>query len=157
MFFLLRIRFEVRENAESWRSSSSISTSSKRSTGSEELSKSSGARSKFDEKYFEVDHPFIFFLWDYIASTIIVMGRVADPRIMQSTGEWKLWKFFRETFWVRIIYNEQNFIFVFFFSKKVIKFELFRIISLLWDKIFSSFCFYWATTLWPPIMVLLLI
>ncbi|RXG59246.1 Leukocyte elastase inhibitor C [Armadillidium vulgare] len=39
---------------------------------------------KLGEKYFEVDHSFIFFIWDYIASTIICMGpsgRSSNPSI----------------------------------------------------------------------------
>ncbi|XP_071540539.1 leukocyte elastase inhibitor-like [Panulirus ornatus] len=33
----------------------------------------------FGDKYFEVDHPFIFFVWDYIASSVLFMGRVVTP------------------------------------------------------------------------------
>ncbi|XP_042220915.1 leukocyte elastase inhibitor-like [Homarus americanus] len=33
----------------------------------------------FGDKYFEVDHPFIFFLWDYIGSSVLFMGRVVTP------------------------------------------------------------------------------
>lgn len=33
----------------------------------------------FGDKYFEVDHPFVFFLWDYLASSVVLMGRVVTP------------------------------------------------------------------------------
>lgn len=33
----------------------------------------------FGDKYFEVDHPFVFFVWDYRASSVLVMGRVVSP------------------------------------------------------------------------------
>ncbi|XP_069180562.1 leukocyte elastase inhibitor [Procambarus clarkii] len=33
----------------------------------------------FGDKYFEVDHPFIFFVWDYIGSAVVLMGRVVTP------------------------------------------------------------------------------
>ncbi|KAK8724342.1 hypothetical protein OTU49_011340, partial [Cherax quadricarinatus] len=33
----------------------------------------------FGDKYFEVDHPFIFFVWDYIGSSVVLMGRIVTP------------------------------------------------------------------------------
>ncbi|XP_063880894.1 leukocyte elastase inhibitor-like [Scylla paramamosain] len=33
----------------------------------------------FGDKYFEVDHPFVFFVWDYRVSSVLVMGRVVSP------------------------------------------------------------------------------
>ncbi|XP_050701535.1 leukocyte elastase inhibitor-like [Eriocheir sinensis] len=33
----------------------------------------------FGDKYFEVDHPFVFFVWDYRASSVLVMARIVSP------------------------------------------------------------------------------
>ncbi len=33
----------------------------------------------FGEKYFEVDHPFIFFLWDYHSGILLFIGRITTP------------------------------------------------------------------------------
>ncbi|XP_069973911.1 leukocyte elastase inhibitor [Penaeus vannamei] len=33
----------------------------------------------FGDKYFEVDHPFLVLVWDYIASAVVYMGRVVHP------------------------------------------------------------------------------
>lgn len=33
----------------------------------------------FGEKYFEVDHPFIFFLWDYHSGILLFIGRITAP------------------------------------------------------------------------------
>ena len=33
----------------------------------------------FGEKYFEVDHPFVFFLWDYHSGILLFLGRVTTP------------------------------------------------------------------------------
>jgi serpin B len=33
----------------------------------------------FGEKYFEVDHPFIFIVWDYISGVVLFIGRVVRP------------------------------------------------------------------------------
>ena len=33
----------------------------------------------FGEKYFEVDHPFVFFLWDYHSGILLFLGRVMAP------------------------------------------------------------------------------
>ena len=38
----------------------------------------------FGQKYFEVDHPFIFMVWDYYSGMFILMGRVMHPNIIQS-------------------------------------------------------------------------
>lgn len=35
--------------------------------------------STFGEKYFEVDHPFLFFLWDYYNGVLLFVGRVTEP------------------------------------------------------------------------------
>ncbi|XP_042893121.1 leukocyte elastase inhibitor-like [Penaeus japonicus] len=33
----------------------------------------------FGDKYFEVDHPFLILVWDYIASSVVYMGRIVTP------------------------------------------------------------------------------
>lgn len=33
----------------------------------------------FGQKYFEVDHPFIFLVWDYYSGMLLLMGRVIHP------------------------------------------------------------------------------
>ena len=38
----------------------------------------------FGQKYFEVDHPFIFMVWDYYSGMFILMGRVMHPNIIES-------------------------------------------------------------------------
>lgn len=35
--------------------------------------------SSFDEKHFEVDHPFLFLVWDYYSGMLLLMGRVVNP------------------------------------------------------------------------------
>ena len=44
----------------------------------------------FGEKYFEVDHPFVFFLWDYHSGILLFLGRVTTPE------PWTLWMFYYE-------------------------------------------------------------
>ena len=38
--------------------------------------------STFGQKYFEVDHPFIFMVWDYYSGMFLLMGRVIHPEII---------------------------------------------------------------------------
>ena len=38
--------------------------------------------STFGQKYFEVDHPFIFMVWDYYSGMFLLMGRVMNPDII---------------------------------------------------------------------------
>ncbi|CAG0921675.1 unnamed protein product [Notodromas monacha] len=39
----------------------------------------------FGEKYFEVDHPFIFIIWDYYSGMVLFFGRVVKPAAVTST------------------------------------------------------------------------
>ena len=34
------------------------------------------------QKYFEVDHPFLYFVWDYFTGTLLLMGRVEQPALL---------------------------------------------------------------------------
>ena len=36
----------------------------------------------FGQKYFEVDHPFIFMVWDYYSGMFLLMGRVIHPDVI---------------------------------------------------------------------------
>jgi serine protease inhibitor len=36
----------------------------------------------FGQKYFEVDHPFIFLVWDYYSGMLLLMGRVVHPEVV---------------------------------------------------------------------------
>ena len=38
----------------------------------------------FGQKYFEVDHPFIFMIWDYYSGMFLLMGRVIHPDIIST-------------------------------------------------------------------------
>ncbi|XP_063602858.1 leukocyte elastase inhibitor-like [Penaeus indicus] len=40
----------------------------------------------FGDKYFEVDHPFLLLVWDYIASSVVFMGRVVNPEPIVVAG-----------------------------------------------------------------------
>ena len=40
--------------------------------------------STFGQTYFEVDHPFIFMVWDYYSGMFLLMGRVMNPDIIPS-------------------------------------------------------------------------
>jgi serpin B len=40
--------------------------------------------STFGQKYFEVDHPFMFMVWDYYSGMFLLMGRVMNPDIIPS-------------------------------------------------------------------------
>lgn len=33
----------------------------------------------FGDKFFEVNRPFVFFIWDYHSGALLFIGRVADP------------------------------------------------------------------------------
>lgn len=33
-------------------------------------------------RYFEVDHPFIFLVWDYYSGMLLLMGRVVTPEVI---------------------------------------------------------------------------
>ena len=34
------------------------------------------------QNYFEVDHPFVFLVWDYYSGMLLLMGRVQRPEII---------------------------------------------------------------------------
>ena len=34
------------------------------------------------QKFFEVDHPFLYFIWDYYTGTILLIGRVERPIVL---------------------------------------------------------------------------
>jgi len=34
------------------------------------------------QRYFEVDHPFVFLIWDYYSGMLLLMGRVTQPDII---------------------------------------------------------------------------
>ena len=40
---------------------------------------STNAGSTFSEKQFEVDHSFLFLVWDYYSGMLLLMGRVTNP------------------------------------------------------------------------------
>ena len=35
---------------------------------------------RITDKYFEVDHPFVFLVWDYHSAMVLLMGRVVHPQ-----------------------------------------------------------------------------
>lgn len=39
----------------------------------------SSRRRLLKDKYFEVDHPFVFLVWDYHSAMVLLMGRVVRP------------------------------------------------------------------------------
>ena len=41
--------------------------------------KSLNSSKSFDEKHFEVDHSFLFLVWDYYSGMLLLMGRVINP------------------------------------------------------------------------------
>eukprot|EP00095_Tigriopus_kingsejongensis_P008549 maker-scaffold989_size72935-snap-gene-0.9 protein:Tk08549 transcript:maker-scaffold989_size72935-snap-gene-0.9-mRNA-1 annotation:"hypothetical protein DAPPUDRAFT_51792" len=41
----------------------------------------------FGQKYFEVDHPFIFLVWDYYSGMLLLMGRVIHPESIGDGAE----------------------------------------------------------------------
>ena len=36
----------------------------------------------FGQTYFEVDHPFLFLVWDYYSGMLLLMGRVVHPDLI---------------------------------------------------------------------------
>jgi serine protease inhibitor len=34
------------------------------------------------QKFFEVDHPFIYLIWDYFTGSILMIGRVVRPIVL---------------------------------------------------------------------------
>ena len=34
------------------------------------------------QRFFEVDHPFLYFIWDYFTGTILLIGRVERPLVL---------------------------------------------------------------------------
>ena len=40
----------------------------------------------FGQHYFEVDHPFVFLVWDYYSGMVLLMGRVLEPQILQESS-----------------------------------------------------------------------
>lgn len=38
----------------------------------------------FGEQHFQVDHPFLFFIWDYFQSYIVMIGRVTHPNALKN-------------------------------------------------------------------------
>ena len=41
-----------------------------------------GTFGAFEQKFFEVDHPFIFMVWDYYSGMFLLMGRVIHPDVI---------------------------------------------------------------------------
>lgn len=37
------------------------------------------SKSGFGQKHFEVDHSFMFLVWDYYSGMLLLMGRVVNP------------------------------------------------------------------------------
>ena len=68
--FILRATFSVTEKG---------TTRTKKVTPNENKTIKS---STFGQKYFEVDHPFIFMVWDYYSGMFLLMGRVMNPNII---------------------------------------------------------------------------
>ena len=48
---------------------------------------STNAGSTFSEKQFEVDHSFLFLVWDYYSGMLLLMGRVTNPLLGQITNQ----------------------------------------------------------------------
>ena len=44
------------------------------------VDRSSNAR----DRYFEVDHPFVFLVWDYYSGMLLLMGRVVRPEVVDT-------------------------------------------------------------------------
>lgn len=36
-----------------------------------------------NQKYFEVDHPFLFLVWDYYSGMLLLMGKVLHPEVVE--------------------------------------------------------------------------
>ncbi len=49
------------------------------SSSSETTSPTADRVGAFGQKHFEVDHPFIFLVWDYYSGMLLLMGRVLHP------------------------------------------------------------------------------
>ncbi len=49
--------------------------------------KSSSSSSILGEQYFEVDHPFLFMVWDYYSGMVLLMGRVVHPEVIAGETE----------------------------------------------------------------------
>ena len=58
-----------------FRSMFDISESGSKPPNSEEI----GSGSTFGQKSFEVDHSFLFLVWDYYSGMLLLMGRVINP------------------------------------------------------------------------------
>ena len=54
----------------------------RRKTSADEVKMKANRFGAFGQKYFEVDHPFIFMVWDYYSGMFLLMGRVMHPNII---------------------------------------------------------------------------
>ncbi len=47
---------------------------------------SNSSPSPFGQQYFEVDHPFVFLVWDYYSGMVLLMGRVVTPDVLTTSS-----------------------------------------------------------------------